>query len=152
MSKEELVRRFWSVFEPEINEQGYELVEVELTGQGGVRILRVYIDKENVGIRHEDCASVSQLLNPLLDADDFISDNYILEVSSPGIDRPVRKPEDFKRFTGESVTLATYSPVDGRKKFSGVLRGFDDGLIQVDCDGKLYGIHAENLRKANLNR
>ena len=152
MSKEELVRRFWTVFEPEINEQGYELVEVELTGQSGVRILRVFIDKEVDGIRHEDCASVSQLLNPLLDADDFISENYILEVSSPGFDRPVRKPKDFERFAGEAITLVTHAPVDGRKKFSGVLRGFDDGLIQVDCDGQLYEIHAENLRKANLNR
>lgn len=151
MSKEELVRRFWSVFEPEILEQGYELVEVELTGEGGVRILRIFIDKEG-GIRHEHCAAVSQFLNPLLDADDFISDNYILEVSSPGIDRPLRKPTDFVRFAGESVTLATHSPIDGRKKFSGILRGFDDGLIQVDCDGTLYEIHAENLRKANLNR
>lgn len=152
MSKEELVRRFWAVFEPEIVEQGYELVEVEITGEGGVRILRIYIDKDSGGIRHEDCASVSQLLNPLLDADDFISENYILEVSSPGIDRPVRKPEDFTRFSGESIQLSTHSPVDGRKKFSGVLRGFDDGLIQVDCDGTLYEIHAENLRKANLIR
>ena len=152
MSKEELVRRFWSIFEPEILEQGYDLVEVEVTGQGGVRILRIYIDKEPGGIRHVDCATVSQLLNPLLDADNFISDNYILEVSSPGIERPVRKSKDFERFTGESITINTISPVLGQKKFTGVLRGFDDGLIQVDCDGTLYEIHAENLRKANLNR
>jgi len=151
VSREELVRRFWSVFEPEILEQGYELVEVELTGDSGVRILRAYIDKPG-GILHEDCAAVSQLLNPLLDADNFISENYILEVSSPGIDRPVRKPEDFVRFAGESITVVTHSPIDGRKKFSGILRGFDDGLIQVDCAGTLYSIHAENLRKANLNR
>ena len=109
MSKEELVRRFWSVFEPEITEQGYELVEVEVAGQSGVRILRIYIDKEGGGIVHQDCATVSQLLNPLLDADDFISSNYILEVSSPGIDRPVRKPEDFARFAGESITIITQS-------------------------------------------
>ncbi len=152
MSKEELVRRFWSVFEPEITEQGYELVEVEVAGQSGVRILRIYIDKEGGGIVHQDCATVSQLLNPLLDADDFISSNYILEVSSPGIDRPVRKPEDFARFAGESITIITHSPIEGLKKFVGVLRGFGDGLIQVDCDGILYEIHVENLRSANLNR
>ncbi|MCF6285448.1 MAG: ribosome maturation factor RimP [Candidatus Hydrogenedentes bacterium] len=152
MSKEELIRRFWSVFESEVVEQGYELVDVELTGVGGVRILRIYIDKETGGIVHQDCTAVSQLLNPLLDADNFISDNYILEVSSPGIDRPVRKPKDFERFAGESITVTTLSPVLGQKEFIGVLRGFGDGLIQVDCEGTVFEIHLENLRKANLNR
>jgi len=152
VSREELVRRFWSRFEDEIAEQGYELVEVELAGQSGVRILRIYIDKAEGGIGLGDCTGVSQLLNPLLDAEDFISDNYILEVSSPGIDRPVRKPADFVRFAGEAIVVSTYSPIQGLKKFSGTLRGFEDGLVQVDCDGVLVEIHVENLRKANLIR
>lgn len=152
MSKEELVRRFWERFDSEIAEQGYELVEVEIAGQGGTRILRVYIDKPEVGIRIEDCTAVSQFLNPLLDAEDFISDNYILEVSSPGIDRPLRKPEDFIRFAGEEIVVQTYSPLQGRKKFTGILRGFEDGLIQVDCDESPVEIHLENLKRANLNR
>ena len=152
MSKEELVRQFWTSFEPEIVEQGYELVEVELAGQSGVRVLRIYIDKADGGISLDDCTAVSQLLNPLLDAEDLISENYYLEVSSPGFDRPVRKPADFVRYVGESITVLTHSPIQGRKKFSGELRGFEDGLIQVDCEGTLYEIHIENLRKANLNR
>lgn len=152
MNKEELVRRFWTRFEGDIVEQGYELVEVELTGQSGVRILRIYIDKPGGGVALDDCTAVSQLLNPLLDAEDFISENYILEVSSPGFDRPLRKASDFIRFTGEAVTVSTHSPIGGRKKFVGTLCGFDDGLIQVDCDGTRYEVHVENLRKANLNR
>ena len=152
MSKEELVRRFWSVFEPEILEQGYELVEVEVTGHGGVRILRIYIDKEEGGILHQDCVVISQFLNPLLDAEDFISENYILEVSSPGIERPVRKPSDFVKFSGEQIVVLTHSPVMGQKNFTGVLRGFDDGLIKVESDETLFEIHIENLRKAYLNR
>lgn len=152
MSKEELVRRFWTRFESEIEEQGYELVEVEIAGQGGVRILRIYIDKAGGGIGLGDCTVVSQFLNPLLDAEDFISDNYILEVSSPGIDRPLRKPADFIRFSGEEVIVLTQSPIEGQKKFAGTLRGFEDGLIQVDCDGASVGIHIENLRRAHLNR
>lgn len=151
MSREELVRRFWSRFEDDIAEQGYELVEVEVAGQGGVRILRIYIDKPE-GIGLEDCTAVSQLLNPLLDAEDFIADNYILEVSSPGFDRPLRKPSDFVRYAGEAVTVLTHSPIEGRKKFVGVLVGFEDGLIHVDCDGTRHEVHIENLRKANLNR
>jgi len=152
VSREELVRRFWSRFEADIVEQGYELVEVEIAGQGGVRILRIYLDKAEGGIGLDDCTAVSQLLNPLLDAEDFISDNYILEVSSPGFDRPVRKPTDFVRYAGEAITVLTHSPIQGQKKFVGTLRGFEDGLIQVDCEGTLYEIHIENLRKANLIR
>lgn len=152
MSKEELVRRFWTRFESEIEEQGYELVEVEIAGQSGVRILRIYIDKAGGGIGLDDCTVVSQFLNPLLDAEDFISENYILEVSSPGIDRPLRKPADFIRFSGEEVTVMTQSPIEGQKKFTGTLRGFEDGLIQVDCEGTPQGIHIENLRRAHLNR
>lgn len=152
MSKEELVRRFWERFESEIAEQGYELVEVEIAGQSGMRILRLYIDKPEVGIRIEDCSIVSQFLNPLLDAEDFISENYILEVSSPGIDRPLRKPADFIRFAGEEIVVQTYSPLQGRKKFTGILRGCEDGLIQVDCDESPVEIHLENLKRANLNR
>lgn len=152
MSKEELVRRFWDRFDPEIAEQGYELVEVEIAGQSGVRILRVYIDKPGGGVGIEDCTAVSQFLNPLLDAEDFMSENYILEVSSPGIDRPVRKPGDFIRFAGEEITVLTHSPQQGLKKFTGILRGFDDGLIQIDCEGTPFGIHLENLKRANLNR
>jgi ribosome maturation factor RimP len=117
-----------------------------------VRILRIYIDKEEGGIGLQDCTAISQLLNPLLDAENFISENYILEVSSPGIDRPVRKPSDFVRFAGEAISVATYAPIQGQKKFSGTLLGYEDGLVQVDCDGTLCEIHVENLRKANLIR
>lgn len=152
MSREELVRRFWERFESEIAEQGYELVEVEIAGQSGTRILRLYIDKPGGGVGIQDCSVVSQFLNPLLDAEDFISDNYILEVSSPGIDRPLRKPEDFVRFAGEEITVHTYSPLQGRKKFTGILRGFEDGLIQVECEEMPCEIHLENLKRANLNR
>lgn len=151
MSREELVRRFWTRFEADIAEQGYELVEVEVAGQSGVRILRIYLDKPG-GIGLDDCTAVSQLLNPLLDAEDFITENYVLEVSSPGIDRPLRKPPDFTRFAGEPVTVLTHSPIEGRKKFTGTLLGFEDGLIQVECDGTVCEIHIENLRKANLVR
>ena len=152
MSKEELVRRFWERFDSEIAEQGYELVEVEIAGQSGMRILRLYIDKPGGGVGIGDCTAVSQFLNPLLDAEDFISENYILEVSSPGIDRTLRKPEDFVRFAGEEITVQTYSLLQGRKKFTGILRGFEDGLIQVDCEETPVEIHLENLKRANLNR
>jgi ribosome maturation factor RimP len=148
----ELVERLWRAVEPDLLEQGYELVELELTRQGRTPLLRIFIDKPGGGISLEDCTAASQLLNPLLDGVEALDEHYLLEVSSPGIARPIRKQEDFARFAGEEVKLTTHAPTDGRKKFTGILRGIQDGLIQLDCEGKTYAIHAQNLKKAHLNR
>lgn len=151
MDKKEVIRRVWQDFEPLLAEQGYELVEVEYGRQGGTLILRLFIDKET-GISLDDCSAVSELLSPVLDAGDFVIGAYSLEVSSPGFDRPLRKPADFQRFSGEEIRLAALMPVDGRKHFRGLLQGYTDGLIALECDGKVYQIHIENLHKANLIR
>ena len=148
----EIIRQAWKFFEPALREQAYELVEVEYVRPGGAAILRIYIDKADSGITHEDCVAATQTLNPVLDVEDFIAEDYSLEVSSPGLDRPVRKPEDFKRFVGKKVKMSTHAPLEGRRRFTGVLKGFEEDMILVECDGKSYEIHVENLKKANLNR
>ena len=140
------------MFDPELTEQGYELVEVEYGRQDGVLILRVFIDKASDGITLDDCTAVSQLLSPVLDAKDFIDGEYMLEVSSPGFDRPLRRPEHFVRFAGEPVKLVTRALVGGRSRFSGVLKGFEDGLVLLEVDGAPVSIHIENVKKARLNR
>ncbi len=152
MDRREIVRTAWQALEPHLAEQAYELVEVEYTGPSGRPTLRLFIDKAGGGVTIDDCAAVSHVLGPVLDAADFIDDNYILEVSSPGIDRPLRKPEDFTRFVGEEVRLTTHAPTGGRKKFTGVVKGLKDGMISLECEGAEYEIHLENLKKANLNR
>lgn len=153
MENAETVRLVWTRLEPVLAEQGYVLVEVELAGGlGGRPVLRLYIDKPPAGVTLDDCAAAAQVLGPLLDAEDLINGRYTLEVSSPGIDRPLRKPEDFVRFSGEAIRLTTHSPVEGRKRFKGVLRGFEDGLVLLECDGISCPIHIENLKKANLDR
>lgn len=151
MHTRELVRRAWTELEPHVLEQGFELVELELAGQGGRGVLRLYVDREG-GVTLDDCVAVSQVLGPVLDAAEFISDHYVLEVSSPGIDRPVRKTEDFQRFTGEPVVLKSAAPVNGRKKFKGVIRGVVDGAVRVECDGQVFAIALENVQRANLDR
>ena len=151
--EEETRRRAWQHFEPELAEQGYELVEIEyVQGPGGAHVLRIFVDKADGGITLDDCSAVAQLLGPMLDAGSFVDGKYLLEVSSPGFDRPLRKASDFERFAGEEVKLATRAPVAGRKRYRGVLQGMRDGLILLECDGAPHEIHIENLRKANLVR
>ncbi|MDX9972065.1 MAG: ribosome maturation factor RimP [FCB group bacterium] len=151
MNNDETIRRGWRELEPLLWEQGYELVELELAMFGGRRILRVFIDKEG-GITLGDCQAVSQILNPYLDSSDLVEGSYSLEVSSPGFDRPVRKLGDFERFAGERINVKTAMPVEGKKKFKGILKGLKDGLVVVESEGRVYEIHLENLLRANLDR
>lgn len=152
MENSELIRQIWEAMEPHLAEQGYELVELEYGRQGVSGVLRFFVDKTGGGITLDDCAAVSQLLSPLLDRLDPVSERYLLEVSSPGIDRPVRKPEDFRRFLGEPLRLRSVAPVEGRAQFRGVLIGFEDGLISMDCNGTTCTIHIENVKSARLDR
>ena len=151
MQKAEITRRAWAELEAPLAEMGYEVIEIEFLQEGRRMILRLFVDKTG-GITLDDCTAVTQLVSPLLDRSDFVSGEYFLEVSSPGIDRPVRKPADFERFVGEPIRVRAVEPVQGRRNFRGVLQGFDDGLIVVACDGQAYSVHIENLAKANLDR
>lgn len=148
----QVIRRSWELFEPILAAQGYELVEVELGRQHGDLLLRLFIDRAEVGITHDDCQIVSQLLSPVLEVEDLIADNYVLEISSPGVDRPVRKTADFERFAGEEIRVTTQTALSGQKRFQGTLKGFRDGLVVMDCDGRELEVHIENLKKANLVR
>lgn len=147
----EVVRRIWEHLEPELADLGYELVEAEYGRHGSNNVLRLFIDKEG-GITIDDCAEVSRALEPLLDVGDYVVGRYTLEVSSPGIERPLRKPSDFERFQGEPVKVQTLTPVQGRKRFKGTLIGYRDGLILFSDNGSEYAIHIENVKKARLDR
>jgi len=147
-----LVNQVWEALEPDLREQGYEIVELEYARGGRTPILRIYIDKAGGGISLDDCTAATQLLSPLLDKLELVGGRYLLEVSSPGIDRPLRKAGDFQRFAGEPVRLQSLTPVDGRSRFRGTLEGFEDGLILMECDGKRWSIHIENLKSARLDR
>ena len=149
--KGDTVRRAWETLESPLSEQGYELVEVEYARENGAWLLRLFIDKPG-GVTLDDCQSASRAASALLDAADFIEGQYMLEMSSPGFDRPLRKTKDFERFAGERVRIAAQTPVAGRRQFKGVLCGVQDGLVSVDCDGTVCAIHLENIKKARLER
>jgi ribosome maturation factor RimP len=141
---------------------GVELVEAELRGGGKARMLRVTIDKPE-GVTHEDCANVSRDLSTVLDVEDAVpGGSYTLEVSSPGLDRKLLKPEDFRRFSGSRVKLMTREPVNGNRHFEGRLESFSDGKLTLETmagkkpkpghaqPGTRVEIDLANVEKANL--
>lgn len=123
---------------------GYEAVDCELTAQG---VLRVFIDKEG-GITVEDCAVVSNHLSRVFMVEDV--DYKHLEISSPGLDRVLKKPQDFIRFSGSLIKLKTRLPVEGQKNFIGRIESFEDGVLRLSFDGKTAEIAFENIDKARI--
>ena len=118
---------------PIIEENNFELVDVEYVREGGNYFLRVYIDKEG-GITIDDCEVVSRSLSDLLDEDDFIPDAYILEVSSPGLGRPLKKEKDFDRSIGKEVEVKLYKQINKQKEYSGILVSYDTDKIELEID------------------
>jgi ribosome maturation factor RimP len=116
---------------PIIEELGLELVEIEYVKEGKNWYLRVYIDKDQ-GVDIEDCGLVSERLSEKLDEIDPIPHNYFLEVSSPGAERPLKKPKDFEKAIEKNVFIKTYEPIDGEKSFEGKLLGFDGQTIRLE--------------------
>jgi ribosome maturation factor RimP len=155
----------WKLIEPPIEGAGLELVELQWNREIEGWVLRVFIDRpegprlpgegksavfEPVSVTHEDCESVSRDLSATLDVADSIRHSYRLEVSSPGIDRPLRRERDFARFAGQEAKIRTTDPVEGRRNFSGVLLGSQDGQVRIDCDGRSYQLPLAMIVRANL--
>jgi ribosome maturation factor RimP len=128
---EDLIIRVKNLVQPILEEEGLELVEVEFKRGSKRSFLRIFIDKPG-GVTLDDCSTVSTQLGDLLDIEDLIPTRYILEVSSPGANRPLTKPEDFQRFQGRLVQIITREPREGRKKFTGRLVEYANGTITVE--------------------
>ena len=134
MSKrEEYEQKTEALVTPIIEENKFELVDVEYVKEAGNWYLRVYVDKEG-GITVDDCEIVSRALSDLLDANDFIEDSYILEVSSPGLGRPLKKEKDFARSIGKEVDIHLYKAIERQKGFTGVLKSYskEEIVLQID--------------------
>lgn len=138
-----------AVIAPVVSSLGYELVGVEYLMQGRGALLRVYIDSEN-GITLDDCTRVSHQVSGVLDVEDIIRGQYQLEVSSPGLDRPLFTEEHFVRFSGHKAKLKLTTPLHGQRKFRGILSGVEDSDLQLDVDGEVLSIPFNNIEKANL--
>ncbi len=138
---------------------GMEIVDVEFRGGGKSRMLRLFIDKPG-GITHEDCALVSNEAGTILDVEDAVpGGSYVLEVSSPGLDRKLAKAADYERFAGSRVRVSTKEPMDGSRHFEGLLEGIREGRISLRVGGggkkhpipeRVLEIDLANVEKANL--
>jgi ribosome maturation factor RimP len=137
------------LIEPGVRALGFDLVDVELAGSGHRSTLRVYIDSPR-GVTVDDCAAVSRQLSAVLDVEDPIRDSYVLEVSSPGLDRPLVTPAHFRRFAGEVVKVKTVADIGGRRNFKGRLLEADDERIAVEVDGQRLELTYEAIERARL--
>lgn len=142
--KEQIEKLIEKMAEPILIQHNYELVDVEYVKEAGTWYLRIYIDKEG-GITIDDCEIVSKALDVELEKKDPIKDPYILEVSSPGLDRPLKKDKDFERSIGKEVEIKTYKPVDNQKEFIGTLEGFDFNEVIINIEGKTITFNRKDI-------
>ncbi|HHY28378.1 MAG TPA: ribosome maturation factor RimP [Desulfitobacterium dehalogenans] len=146
---ESIMEQVEAIIAPVITEQGLELVDVEYVKEGAHWYLRIYIDKEG-GVDIDDCTNVSHLVSEVLDKHDPIAQAYMLEVSSPGLERPLKKDEDFERFTGKLVRVLTKEAYQGYKEFTGYLVGLIEDDIVLEYEKERMSIPRSIVDKANL--
>lgn len=144
-----LEEKLTEMLEPGVEALGFELVGVEYVRAGKHSILRVFIDHEN-GVSVDDCADVSHQVSAILDVEDPISNEYNLEVSSPGMDRPLFKEKHFQQVVGEQVQIRLAMPMDNRRNFKGTLLACEEGVVSVDVDGQQFQLAVANIEKANV--
>ena len=133
--KEEYEQKAEAMLLPIVEENGFELVDVEFVKEAGVWYLRGYIERpEGEGITVNDCETVSRAFSDKLDEDDFIEESYVMEISSPG-DRPLKKEKDFARNMGKRVEIRTYRPIEKQKEFCGELTAYDNNSVTIDEEG-----------------
>ena len=146
----EIERRILAIIEPEANALGYQVVRIRMMGSR-TPILQIMAEKEDGTMGVEDCASFSRAISPILDVEDPISGEYNLEVSSPGIDRPLTRAKDFANWVGHEARLEIGMPIDGRRRFHGVITGEKDGVAFLDLkDGATAEIPLTEMVKASL--
>ena len=154
MKKE--LKDLWLLTEPYVRDAGFDLIEVTFGRESSGWVLRLYIDSprtesgSSVTVSHDDCARVSRDVSAALDVADSIPHAYQLEVSSPGLDRPLRRERDFARFAGQNARIKLADGVEGRRNFSGTIRGAKDGRVEIECDGRSYQLPIDGIAKANL--
>ena len=149
--RDEVASKIQEIAERVAHPEGMEVVEVEVKGGGGSRLVRISIDKPN-GVTHADCELVSKQVGAILDVEDVVpGGRYTLEVSSPGLERKLLKPQDYVRFQGQKAKLTLRQPIGGRSHWEGTLTGFENGEVTLEtAPGNSLRLPFEQIHKANL--
>lgn len=155
IGQENIATRAWELVEPILARDAFELVEVEWGREASGWVLRLFIDRPG-GVTIDHCQEVSRTIDTVLDVEDFIDRTYHLEVSSPGSERPLRRPADFQRFSGRRARLKAQRPVETgagpRTSWTGTLLGYRDGMVEIEVDGRLHSVPHDQIAKARLER
>jgi ribosome maturation factor RimP len=150
-AKSILIEQIEGIVAPVLQEHGTELVDAQFVHEHGQWVLRFFLDKAG-GITLGDCAVMSEKISPLLDAADIIKQHYSLEVSSPGINRPLKKEADYQRFIGERVDVTLYAPLNGRRHFKGRLQSVQPGIAVVqEAPEQVFSLPLDDVAKAHLD-
>ena len=155
--KEDILGKVRAIAEPLAEGEGLELVDAELGGgHGGRTVLRLFIDRKDgaQAVSLDDCSGFSRVVSTALDVEDPVQGAYDLEVSSPGLERPLRKPEHFQKYAGQRVKVKTFGPIDtagARKSFTGTLLGLSGDQVRIDVDGPVFDVPLSQISKANID-
>ena len=149
--REAVIARVTEIAERVARSEGLEVTDVQFAGSGRRRVLRIYIDKPQ-GVSHADCELLSQQVSAILDVEDVIpGGSYTLEVSSPGVERPLKRPRDFQACLGRKARIVLAEPVDNQSYWEGTLTAFSDGCVSLEpAPGRLIRIDLRQVKKANL--
>ena len=145
----EIEDRVRGIVDSILSNEGMELVEIEYRRESKGWVLRLYIDKAG-GVTLDDCTHISQEVGRSLDVEDFIAIPYTLEVSSPGLTRPLKKEKDFMKYRNQIIKVKTINPIENRRQFKGKLLGISENRIEIEMDGGVFQIPLSNVAKANL--
>jgi ribosome maturation factor RimP len=147
--EKEIVDRVRTMADPIISDEGMELVDVEYRRESRGWVLRLTLDKEG-GVTLADCTRISHEVGRSLDVEDFIQAPYTLEVSSPGLTRPLKTEKDFMKYRHSLIKVKTLDPIENRRQFKGRLLGVSENRIEIEVDGGIFQIPLSNVAKANL--
>ena len=146
----EPIRQVEDLIAPSLRDMGYELVRVMLRGRERPTLEIMAERADRAPMTVEDCAEISRAVSALLDMEDPLPGSYVLEVTSPGIDRPLVRPDDFARFAGFEARIETAAPIDGRRRFKGRLIGVEGDEVRIDVDGAVVPVPLASVKKAKL--
>jgi ribosome maturation factor RimP len=148
---ESVTEKVTALAEPVIQEMGFELVCVEFLTDRGRKVLRIYVDAEGGGITLDQCVEVSREVGTLMDLEDVVPDPYVLEVSSPGLDRPLTKDKDFEAAVGRKVKVKMKKPISQRRNFTGILKRFDKDALTLQLEkNNLVGLPLKEIERARI--